>query len=491
MDIPLSLFPMIPIGNHFFTNSFFMNLSVLFSKKGLQLAGLGLLLTAACKKSSTPLPFKTPEGYPAKNVQPTSFTADWEKVGAVGYLLYVATDSNFNHPLNGYNPLSVKTDSAPVTGLTQKSDYYYKVIAIGPQGDSTDFSNIVYSPTPNPGDDRYVYIGSQDTYMYCFYAGNGSKEWAFKSNGDIESTPTISEGMLYFTSTDQRLYALDAITGAKHWEFRSANPILSSPTVGPNGIYLSTWQGGTIYGVNKNGERKWSVTPTPNSYILSSPAYDNGMVFIGGQDKNLYAFNSETGAKVWTAPTEQLINSSPAVSNGVVYVGSFDRYVYALDEATGAVKWKSTTYDSIGASPTVSNGVVYIGSYDQNLYAFDAVTGAKLWKSPTTARIGSSPTVSNGIVYIGSFDNKLYAFDATTGALKWSTPTGGRVFSSPVVSNGTVYVGSYDKHLYAINAETGSIKWAAATGDSIRLASPIVLTYPGTVVRASISGDAQ
>ncbi len=473
-----------------------MNLSPRWSNKGLQLAALSLVVLCACKKDkSAPLPFKSPEAYLAQNVMPTAFTADWEKVAAVSYLLYVATDSNFNHPLTGYNPLVVKTDSARLTGLTSKTDYYYKVMAVGVQGDTTLPSNIIYSPTPDPNDDRFVYIGSQDTYMYCFYAGTGARVWRYKTTdvtGDIESSATISsDGILYFGGTNQRLYALDPISGNKRWEFRTGGPIIASPTVGPNAIYISTWSTGTLYGVNKNGSQKWSVVPSPNKYLYSSPTYSNGVVYIGSQDGNIYAYNSETGAKVWSASAGDTIISSPAVSNGIVYVGSFDRYLYAFDAATGGLKWRSATSDSIGSSPTISNGVVYVGSYDGYLYAFDAVTGARKWKSPTTGRIGSSPTVGNGTVYVGSFDKKLYAFDAATGASIWSTATGGRVYSSPSVSNGTVYVGSYDKNLYAMNAATGAIKWTAATGDSIRMSSPTVLTFPGKVVLPSISGDAQ
>jgi len=469
-----------------------MNLSPLLSKKGLQLAGLALIFLAACKKDkSAPLPWKSPEAYPAKNVFPTAFTADWEKVAATSYLLYVATDSNFTHPLTGYNPLVVKTDSARITGLTQQSDYYYRVLAIGGSGDTTVPSNTIYAPTPSPTDDRYIYIGSQDMYLYCIYAGTGSKEWSFKTVGDIESTVALNGDLLYFGGTDQRLYALNAITGEKKWNFLTNNPILSSPAIGPNGIYIASWQGGTLFGVNMNGGKKWQVTPTANARLYSSPVYDNGIVYIGSEDQNLYAYNSETGAKVWSASVGDTVVSSPAVSNGTVYVGSFDKNLYAFDAATGTLKWKSATNDSIASSPTVSNGIVYVGSYDGGLYAFDATTGVKLWRGATTGRVASSPTVSNGIAYIGSFDNKLYAFDATTGAAKWSVTTGGRVFSSPVVSNGTVYVGSFDNNLYAINATTGAVKWKAATGGPIRMASPVVLTFTGNVVIPSVSGGVQ
>ncbi|HEY4936707.1 MAG TPA: PQQ-binding-like beta-propeller repeat protein, partial [Puia sp.] len=460
-----------------------MNLSPRVSIKGILLTGLVLIFSNACKKeNSGQVNFITPVALPATNIMPTSFTANWEADdGAVSYNLYVATDSNFANPVNGYNPKSITADSATLTGLPSNTNYYYKVVAINNQGLLTIESNIIYVQTPDPAADRFVYIGSEDKNLYCFYAGTGAKVWTFPTNGDVESSATISGGVLYFGSTDQRLYAIDPLTGIKYWGFLSQGAILTSPTVGIDGIYIASYSG-YIYGVNMNGSKKWSALPSGISLIFSSPAYNNGIVYIGGQDNNLYAFDAESGAMRWSAATGDTINSSPAISNGIVYVGSSDRNLYAFDAATGSFKWKNATGDSILSSPTISNGIVYVGSFDGKLYAFDALTGVIKWSTPTGGRIQSSPAVSNGVVYAGSFDGKLYAFDAVTGTVKWSTATGGRVMSSPTVSNGVVYAGCYDNKLYAFFESTGAIKWTAETGGQIRMSSPTVLTFPGNVV---------
>lgn len=85
----------------------------------------------------------------------------------------------------------------------------------------------------------------------------------------------------------------------------------------------------------------------------------------------------------WQYPTGGAIWSSPVVANGVVYVGSEDKTVYALNAGTGALIWKYTTGGIIHSSPTVANGVVYIGSFDNNVYALNAATGTLLWMFPT------------------------------------------------------------------------------------------------------------
>jgi len=216
-------------------------------------------------------------------------------------------------------------------------------------------------------------------------------------------------------------------------------------------------------------------TGATGGIINSSPAVANGVVYVGSEDKNLYAFNIATGALVWNTATGAAIDSSPAVANGIVYVGSEDGSLYAFNAATGVVEWSAATNGPIYSSPAVANGVVYVGSYlsDQatTLYAFNAASGGTpLWTAQTQGegQVYSSPAVSNGIVYVGGYDGNLYAFNASSGALLWTASTGNSIESSPVVANGIVFVNSSstppDGTLYAFNALTGAFLWTEPTG---------------------------
>ncbi len=77
----------------------------------------------------------------------------------------------------------------------------------------------------------------------------------------------------------------------------------------------------------------------------------NGMVYVGSYDKNVYAQNAKTGAKLWSYTTGGVVYSSPAVANGVVYVGSYDKNVYALDAKSGTKLWSYTTGGGVYTSP--------------------------------------------------------------------------------------------------------------------------------------------
>ena len=53
-------------------------------------------------------------------------------------------------------------------------------------------------------------------------------------------------------------------------------------------------------------------------------------MYVGSEDCNIYGFNASTGAKEWSYATGNYIESSPAIVNNTLYVGSDDKFIYAL-----------------------------------------------------------------------------------------------------------------------------------------------------------------
>jgi len=53
-------------------------------------------------------------------------------------------------------------------------------------------------------------------------------------------------------------------------------------------------------------------------------------VYVGSYDQNVYALNASTGSLLWKYTTNSDVPSSPAVANGMVYVGSDDGNLYAF-----------------------------------------------------------------------------------------------------------------------------------------------------------------
>jgi outer membrane protein assembly factor BamB len=234
---------------------------------------------------------------------------------------------------------------------------------------------------------------------------------------------------------------------------------------------------------------------TTNGSVISSPSVANGFVYVGSQDKNIYALGAWSGNLIWKFTTQDAQVSSPAIVNGKVYTGGDDGYVYCLDAYTGMLNWKTFvngnlpyTYGSfvLKSSPAVSNGKVFVGSLDGFMYALDANSGNIVWKCRTDGPILSSPAVSGGAVFFTSEEPKiagLYKVDAASGSLAWRKPipyeyqfTGGtEMIGSPSVADGMVFTSSDLRTYYAINANAGETVWTFRDPDAMEfiMSSPI------------------
>ena len=268
------------------------------------------------------------------------------------------------------------------------------------------------------------------------------------------------------------------------------------------GVYNTT-------GVTQLTGVKWKFKT--GGRVLSSPAAAGGMVYVGSEDRNLYAVDARTGEQRWKFATEGAVHSSPAVAGGLVYFASYDGKFYAVDAQSGKLKWKFETggerrfeakglhgyqphnqtipdsWDMYLSSPNVENGLVYFGSGDGNQYALDAQTGTLQWKVATGDVVHSSPAVLDGVAYFGSWDSYLYAVDAQTGVQKWRFKTGEDkktynqvgIQSSPAVADGVVYFGCRDNYAYAVDTKSGHEKWKFPNNLSWVIASPAI--YDGAI----------
>ncbi len=235
----------------------------------------------------------------------------------------------------------------------------------------------------------------------------------------------------------------------------------SSPAIGDDGtIYVGSYDA-NLYALNPDGTLK--CTYSAFGAIGSSPAIgQDSIIYVGsGNENRLHAVYSDCTLEWKTEMHSNGIGSSPALSpdGTMVYYGSEDGYVYARYTSDGSLKWKSPwTYGGIQSSPAIgSDGTVYVGTQYGNLWAINPEDGTLKWDYYVTLGAWSAPAIgADGTIYFGTDYGHIFAMNPD-GTAKW-TYNGNTLDafrSSPAIgSDGSLYIGSTDGKLYSFGAPT-------------------------------------
>ncbi len=300
-----------------------------------------------------------------------------------------------------------------------------------------------------------VFVGSRDSQLFCLNASNGQDVWKFSFHREVWSSPAVYNGAIFVGVDDGYLYCLNVTSGIPIWRSEVGGLVRSSPVIVDDRVYIGSGNQGVFCFNATNGKTIWNHSTSCR--VDSSPAVSEGILYVATDDFCIYALNASTGNPIWSRHTGSTI-SSPSVYDGYVYIGSYDGYVCGLNASNGDQIWKYQTQDAVESSPAVAYGYVYVGSDDNNLYCLNASSGQKIWQSPTGFWITSSPAISGGNVYVGSEDFNIYCFNASTGTKEWSYATENFVESSPTIVNNTLYIGSDDKNIYALTLNDSTAK---------------------------------
>jgi outer membrane protein assembly factor BamB len=203
--------------------------------------------------------------------------------------------------------------------------------------------------------DGIVVVGSGEGMLYTLNARNGKSRLQFKTSSTVISSSVVNNSVAYFADSSN-LYAVDI--QARNWPLENSLMIY--------------WKILYIYGVAPRPPKAsgylWTYSLGRGVKQTSSPAMFEDKLYLGS-GSNLVSLDVNTHKPVWSFATKDVVSSSPAVTDKAVFVGSQDKRLYAVDRATGAKLWDIAMGDSITSSPALADGVVYVGSLDGKLYA--------------------------------------------------------------------------------------------------------------------------
>ena len=357
-----------------------------------------------------------------------------------------------------------------------------------------DFMNIGYDGNIDENwpiiDDNKVFFAIEN--IFAFELKTGNKVWSYAEEGNFYPRGlTAGDGKLFVTvngddnyeSTNVNLppgfvYALNEKTGKFLWKFKTDKGIpYSLPLFAENKVFIGD-NSGSVYAIDADdGKLIWKKQLEGAAVIHSSPAYDNGLIFIGTENSigrsskpsHMYSINPENGKIVWKFEIDivdgklNLIHSTPSILDGKVYFGAENGYFYVLLAKDGSLVWKqkiaSGSGEIVGTSAAAALGYdkIYIGTFEGRFLAINQNNGKVIWEyNFGKGTADSSPVLADGKVYFGAGKGDFYSFDADNGNIIWKEKLGG---SSAALADGILIVNN------------------ARIGDELQPKTPIIIAF--------------
>ncbi|WP_424016186.1 PQQ-binding-like beta-propeller repeat protein (plasmid) [Halorientalis pallida] len=297
-----------------------------------------------------------------------------------------------------------------------------------------------------------------------------TQAWDFKTDGQVNTAPTFSNGTLYVGTTANSVYALNRTSGEQRWEISVGGTVENTVIVGDT-VYASA-ENERVYAIDKlSGEVRWSrgagLRHTERVTVHNSTVYVVTWQSEGYRrnDKtHVRAINTSDGSLRWTRTYgNNKFRSSPTVTADTVYLTDRNGNVRALDRETGDRRWVTNVGAGVRTPAVISEGQLFVGDTSGNVHALNAQTGSKQWRYHGGGGIQTPLAVTQTQIFAVDGD-RLYALDRD-GNWKWSHRVAADISTAPVAVNGTVYIGSSNaKQVYAIDASDGTKQGEFYTG---------------------------
>jgi len=398
-----------------------------------------------------------------------------------------------------------------------------------------------YKPTTVFAEGKVFFyrMDEKSLFAVALKAEDGTEVWARKIGGadwDIRE-PCYADGLVYYRVANKKgdqghVVALKAADGSiawkrddlptkGYWKYEacaSDGQIVGCPTYYNNqSPVLDAKTGKTLWITGARGCAAWFVIAS--KHILTGNF---------GAGPTFFAYNRESGKRLWTAKVQGGSSncSVPSVSGSYAFVGmgtpkmpgsisGFGRYsvssVGAVNLENGALVWSYRLDGGMCANPAIAYGRLYSCGGGGWIYCLEPVEKAptpppapdfeiaglrKTYKKPVyptgpgrgaTFKGKDKPAGGNSWPMYGGCPERcgLELTIKTPITPAWKFDTGGEVHCSAAIADGTAFVGSDSGKLFALNLGTGKKKWEFAAGGTVQ-SSPAVAN--GLVVFGSDAG---
>ena len=247
----------------------------------------------------------------------------------------------------------------------------------------------------------------------------------------------------------------------------------------------------------KDGRGGW-VVRIPGGRPIATPAYADGLLFVGGGygSHEFYAFDADSGKKVWEMKTADDGPTAAVVEDGYVAFNTESCTIIIAEARTGQLVWQEWLGDPLMSQPAIAGGRVYIAypggqphGAAQQAAPHSNLNGVMNQQAPhaEAAAAGAAPahaaaSANGGAHGVGPATgrgHRLLCADLKTGKHIWEQDITGDVISAPVVEGDQVFFTCFDGTSFALNCADGSVAWKkhnAATSAPLIANGQVLLT---------------
>lgn len=254
------------------------------------------------------------------------------------------------------------------------------------------------------------------------------------------------------------------------WTFKCEDEIRGSVTLDNGKIYCGSYDNNLYVLDASNGSFLWKF-PT-NGGIVGKPTIFENNVYIGSEDKKMYCISCRTGNELWKFECDGPIRSSVKIAEGHAFFGSDDGYLYAVNLISNRITWRIDSGAPVRTTPFITKDNVFFGNEYGEFFCLD-FSGHIRWRFKTKKAITSSPIVDNGMVFFASLDSTFYALDAKSGWVVWRFRMNKGSISSPCKSDNFIVFGSADNHIYCLESGNAKEAWRYKTDHQVS-GSPVI-----------------
>jgi len=286
-----------------------------------------------------------------------------------------------------------------------------------------------------------------------------ANQWATKVDGELFCPPATAYGNLYLGTSDGYMLVIDARDGEILWDVKLGETVCATPLIESQTAIVPS--GNTLYAVTlSNKSVKWSFEAV--GALRASPVLYGDLIYVGSEDKRVYALDKYTGELVWSLKLDDVVAASASVAGLTLVIGTESGTVYGIHRTEGEERWRADLGSSISTAACISQSTTMVGTYGGRLYGLDMDDGEVKWEFPNKAEpaldpILTTPVTNSGLVYFGS--DGLYCLEVSNGLKVWFHQAGDTVRGSPAIVESYVVFGSYDGLLRCLDKNTGKVVW--------------------------------